>query len=68
MINNSIFVKILKIKHHHYNKLFSKDKLKAVGLIDPAADIKAQNGNKVTRTTKTNPSANLIDDMGLNNI
>ena len=52
MINNSIFIKILKIKDHQYNKLFSKDKLKAVGLIDPKTDIKAQNVPKANHTPK----------------
>ena len=35
IINNAIFVKILKLKEHKHNKLFSVDKLKAVGLVDP---------------------------------
>lgn len=50
MIGNSIFVKILKIEDDRHNKLFCRDKLRAVGLIDP----KAPKTNPPSKQTSVN--------------
>ena len=37
---------MLKLKEHKHNKLFSVNKLKAVGLIDPTGEKPNSNGRK----------------------
>lgn len=35
MVGNNVFVKVLELPSDGENKLFNKEKLKAIGLIDP---------------------------------
>lgn len=35
MIGTNIYVKILEIPEEKYNKIFTKEKLKSIGLLDP---------------------------------
>lgn len=49
IIGNSIYVKILVLPSDKENKLFSKDKLKAIGLLEPL-------GNNVQAASTSKPS------------
>ena len=48
MIDNNVFVKILQIPGDEDNKLFNREKLKAIGLIDPKGVSPVKN-NQTTR-------------------
>lgn len=45
IVNNNIFVKILQLPHDDHNKLFNKEKLTAIGLIDPKNGLNTNNNN-----------------------
>lgn len=45
IVNNNIFVKILQLPHDDHNKLFNKEKLTAIGLIDPKNGVHNYNNN-----------------------
>ena len=47
IVNNNIFVKILQIPQDDHNKLFNKDKLTAIGLIDPKNGVNINNNNNI---------------------
>ena len=68
IVNNNIFVKILQLPHDDHNKLFNKDKLTAIGLIDPRNGVSNNNNNSnghpkpppkiPVQTTNTNNNIN----------